>query len=239
MVKLFLMGDSTMKKNNYYSYPQTGWGQGLELFVKEGVQIVNYAENGRSTKSFIDEGRFERILNEISKGDYVICSFGHNDEKMNDPSRYTQPYGSYTDNLRYFKLEIEKRGGKIVFATSITRHKFNQKGECINSHGEYPQAMLDFCLKNKCTCIDMNKYTRELYTKLGEEETKKFHMIFPPNTFSNYMEGKDDHSHLVHYGAVRIAYIFVEELSKTNDSLNSLFIDLTATNQIDSKMLID
>lgn len=235
---IYMMGDSTMKFNNFYSYPQFGWGQGLELFVKEDVRIYNYAENGRSTKSFIDEGRFDKILSRLNKGDYVICSFGHNDEKKYDPLRYTEPFGEYQKNLAYFAKEVEKKGASIVFATSITRHMFKD-GICINSHGDYPRAMLEFCNKNGYTCIDLNKLTMDLYTKLGEEQSKKFHMIFGPNKYPLYKEGKDDHSHLMIDGAVNIAYLFVREISKSDNSIKNLFIDLDAKDMIDFKMLID
>ena len=235
---IFMMGDSTMKQNNYYSYPQTGWGQGLELFLKEDILIVNKAENGRSTKSFIDEGRFDWILARIKKGDYVICSFGHNDEKINDPTRYTAPYGEYQKNLKFFADEVNKRGGHIVYATSITRHKF-ENGKCINSHGDYPQAMLDFCEKNNYTCVDLNKLTIDLYNEIGEEASKKFHMIFKENKYSNYPDGKDDHSHLLMEGAVTIAYLFVKAINDTNNDIKNCFIDLDAKNMIDFKMLID
>lgn len=237
-MNIFMMGDSTMKQNNYYSYPQTGWGQGLELFVRDGVLIFNRAENGRSTKSFIAEGRFDWILERLQPGDYVICSFGHNDEKINDPNRYTEPFGEYQANLNHFAKEVSKRGAHIVYATSITRHKF-ENGKCVNSHGDYPQAMLDFCKENNYTCIDLNKITMDLYTSIGEEASKKFHMIFGPNKFANYPEGKDDHSHLVMEGAVSIAYLFVKEISKTSDMIKECFIDLDAKGMIDFKMLID
>ncbi|MCR5350749.1 MAG: rhamnogalacturonan acetylesterase [Acholeplasmatales bacterium] len=238
MSNIYMMGDSTMKFNNYYSYPQFGWGQGLELFVKEGVLIFNHAENGRSTKSFIDEGRFDKILKDLKKGDYVICSFGHNDEKIQDPNRYTEPFGSYQDNLKYFMDEVHKKGAEIVFATSITRHKF-ENGKCVNSHGDYPKAMLEFAKKYNQICIDLNKITIDLYTKLGEEKSKKFHMIFGENVYSNYKEGKDDHSHLVLEGASTIAYLFVKEMSKIKSGLNDLFIDLSLDNQIDFEALKD
>ena len=235
---IYMMGDSTMKFNNYYSYPQCGWGQGLELFVKEDIRIYNYAENGRSTKSFIDEGRFDKILSRIKPGDYVICSFGHNDEKEYDKLRYTRPFYEYQDKLQYFAKEVEKKKANIVFATSITRHQF-ENGKCINSHGDYPKAMLEFCNKNNYTCIDLNKLTMDLYTSLGEEKTKGYHMIFDSNKFSNYPDGKDDHSHLVLDGAVTVAYLFVKEISKTNDPIKDLFIDIEAKDMIDFKMLID
>ena len=137
------MGDSTMKYNNIYSYPQVGWGQVLHLFAKNDCLIEDHAENGRSTKSFIEEGRFDVILNRLQPGDYVLCQFGHNDEKINDPSRYTDAYGVYQENLKYFAKRTEEKGCHIVYATSITRHKF-ENGKCINSHQDYPQAMLDF-----------------------------------------------------------------------------------------------
>lgn len=237
-MNIYMMGDSTMKFNNFFSYPQTGWGQVLNLFVKEDILVFDDAENGRSTKSFIDEGRFDKILNRLNKGDFVICSFGHNDEKKYDLTRYTEPYGSYQANLKFFAKEVEKKGAHIVYATSITRHQF-ENGVCVNSHGDYPQAMLDFCKENNYTCIDLNKLTIELYTKLGEEKTKDFHMIFPKNTYNTYIDGKDDHSHLRYEGAVMVAEIFVREILKTNDALKECFIDLDNAPEIDWKMLKD
>lgn len=238
MANIHMMGDSTMKRNNFYSYPQFGWGQGIESFVNDGVLVFNYAENGRSTKSFIDEGRFDILLSNLKKGDFVICSFGHNDEKKYDESRYTEPFGEYQKNLKYFKDEVEKRGCHIVYATSITRHQFKD-GVCVNSHGDYPKAMLEFARDNNVTCIDLNKLSIDLYNKLGEEETKRFHMIYPAHTYFNNSEAKDDHSHLRNEGAIIMAYLFVSALSKTNDKLNELFIDLSKENMVDYKMLID
>jgi len=237
-MNIYMMGDSTMKFNNFYTYPQSGWGQVLNLFVKEGILVFDEAENGRSSKSFIAEGRFDKILNSLQKGDFVICQFGHNDEKKYDLTRYTEPFGEYQDNLKYFAKEVEKKGGHIVYATSITRHKF-ENGVCINSHGDYPAAMLDFCKKNNYTCIDLNKLTMDLYTKLGEEKTKDFHLIFPPNTYSTCIEGKDDHSHLRYEGAVMVAELFVREISKTNDLIKECFIDLDNAPEIDWSMLKD
>ena len=237
-MKILMMGDSTMKKNNFYSYPQFGWGQGIDIFTKEGIDVHNYAENGRSTKSFIDEGRFDKLLADLEPGDYVICSFGHNDEKKQDPTRYTEPYGEYQENLKYFMDKVNEKGGHIVYATSITRHKF-ENGVCINSHGKYPDAMLEFSKKYNQTCIDLNKLTIDHYNKLGEEESKKYHLIFGPNVYPTCPEGKEDHSHLTIDGAVLAALLFVKAIAKTNDPINECFINLTLENQVDLKMLID
>ena len=227
-----------MKFNNYFTYPQTGWGQVLHIFAKNHVLIEDHAENGRSTKSFIDEGRFNVILNKLNQGDYVICQFGHNDEKKQDPNRYTEPFGSYQDNLAYFAKKVLERGANIVYATPITRHKF-ENGVCVNTHGDYPKAMLEYCKNNGFTCIDMNQLSIDLYNKLGEEATRKFHMIFKPNRYTNYLEGKDDHSHLVYEGAIMIAELFVREILKSDNKIKECFIDLNNAEPIDWAMLID
>lgn len=237
-MKIFMMGDSTMKYNNIYTYPQFGWGQVLHLFAKNDCLIEDHAENGRSTKSFIEEGRFARILEKMSSGDFVICQFGHNDEKAMDSSRYTTPYGTYQKNLAFFAEEVRKKGGHIVYATSITRHKF-ENGKCINSHQEYPQAMLDFAKKNGYTCIDLNQLTMDLYTRLGEEESKKFHMIFAAGKYAAHPDAKEDHSHLVMEGALMVAELFVRAIYKTEDPIKECFLDLSKKDPIDEKMLID
>ena len=237
-MKIFMIGDSTMKYNTIYSYPQNGWGQQLQLFVKPGVLIEDYAENGRSTKSFIAEKRFDFVLGRIKKGDYLIVQFGHNDEKIKDPNRYTEPFGEYQRNLKYFAEEATKLGAHVVFETSITRHQFVD-GKCVNSHGDYPKAMLEFAKEYGYTCIDMNKLTIDLYNEIGEETSKKFHMIFGPNIYEVYKEGKDDHSHLMYDGAVMIAKLFVEAIAKTNDPINECFLNLEQKEEIDWQMLID
>ena len=237
-MNIYMIGDSTMKFNNFYTYPQTGWGQVLNLFTKEDILVFDYAENGRSTKSFIDEGRFDFVLGRIKKGDYLIVQFGHNDEKIKDPKRYTEPFGEYQKNLKYFADEASKKGAHVVFATSITRHQFVD-GKCVNSHGDYPKAMLEFAKENGYTCIDMNKLTIDLYNEIGEEASKKFHMIFGPNIYDVYKDGKDDHSHLMYDGAVRIAKLFVEAIEETNDPINECFLNLKEKEEIDWNMLID
>ena len=237
-MKIFMMGDSTMKYNNIFRYPQVGWRQVLHLFARNDVLIEDHAENGRSTKSFKEEGRFDVILNRMSLGDFVICSFGHNDEKIQDPTRYTEPYGSYQDNLLYYAQEVEKRGGHIVFATPITRHKF-ENGRCVNTHGDYPKAMLDFAKQHGYTCIDLTRLTMDLYTKLGEEQTKKFHMIFPKGMYDCHPEAKDDHSHLRYEGGLMVCELFVRAIEKTDDPIKHCFLDLSEKDVIDEKMLID
>lgn len=238
MKHIYMIGDSTMQYNNFQTYPQTGWGQVLGLFAHEDVIIGDYGKNGRSTKSFIDEGRFDVVLKKLEKGDFVICQFGHNDEKSNDPNRYTTPDGTYLENLKYFYDKVTEKGCGFVLATSISRRKF-ENGVCQDTHKGYPQAMKMFAEKNNIVCIDLNQMTLDLYNKLGEEETKKFHMIFPAGMYANYPEGKDDSSHLRYDGAYAISKLFVEGLFKTDSPLKALFYAPDEKADIDWAMLVD
>ena len=238
MKNIYMIGDSTMQYNNFQTYPQTGWGQVLSLFAHEDVRIFDFAKNGRSTKSFIDEGRFDKVLSKITEGDFVICQFGHNDEKIQDPKRYTTPNGTYIENLKYFYTEVTKKNAHFVLATSISRRIF-ENGKLKDTHLGYPQAMLKFALENNIVCIDLNQMTLDLYNKLGEEETKKFHMIFPAGMYDNYPEGKDDTSHLRYDGAYMVSKLFVEGLFRTESPLKDLFYAPDEKADIDWAMLID
>lgn len=232
-----MIGDSTMQFNNIFSYPQTGWGQVMPLFTKPGYEIVDLAKNGRSTKSFIDQGRFDEVLKHIKPGDYLICQFGHNDEK-DDPARYTDPNSSYIENLKYFATSVIAKGAHPVFATSISRRSF-VNGVCEDTHKGYPQAMFKMCKEEGYTCIDLNGLTLDLYNTLGEEETKKFHMIIPKGVYKTYPDGKTDNSHLVFEGAKTICELFVREIYKTDDPIKECFYNLDEKYEIEWEMLID
>ncbi len=237
-MKIYMMGDSIMKFNNINRYPQTGWGQMLPLFLKDCLTVIeNHAENGRSTKSFYDEGRFDVILNKLEEGDYVICSFGHNDEKIIDPLRYTT-LEEYKSNLKRYADLTRSKGASIIFATPVTRHDFKD-GILSDTHKGYPNAMLEFANEYNYPCVDLNQATIDLCNKIGSAESLKFYMVFPPNTYKNYIEGKDDRSHLLPYGARTVAELFVKGLSHIDCSLNDYFLKLDELEEIDWAMLKD
>lgn len=238
MKHIYMIGDSTMQYNNFQAYPQTGWGQVLNLFAHEDVTIVDYGKNGRSTKSFIDEGRFDVVLKHVTEGDFVICQFGHNDEKSQDPARYTTPDGTYVENLKYFYDKVREKGAGFVLATSISRRSFKD-GVAQDTHKGYPQAMMKFAKENGIVCIDLNTLTLNLYNELGEEETKKFHMIFPAGVYPKYPDGKDDSSHLRYEGAHMVCELFVKALFETESPLKEFFYSPDEKQVIDWAMLID
>ena len=116
-VTIFMIGDSTMANKAIDNDKQErGWGMALQGFFKENIHIDNQAVNGRSSKSFIDEGRWDKVKALIKPGDYVFIQFGHNDEKP-QPERHTEPGSTFDDNLRKFVNETRERGGiPVLFA---------------------------------------------------------------------------------------------------------------------------
>ncbi len=106
-IVVYLAGDSTMAEKAENRRPETGWGEKLQqYFDAKKVKIDNRAQNGRSTKSFIDEGRWKEIVDNLKRGDYVFIEFGHNDEKTDKPAVYAAANTDYQNNLIKFVTEV-------------------------------------------------------------------------------------------------------------------------------------
>ena len=221
-MNLLCFGDSLMQLNGLDTFPQEGWPQELEPYLQEGVSVLDFAKNGRSTKSFIDEGLFEEGLERAKEGDVALISFGHNDEKKEDPTRYTTAYGTYQENLVYMIDELKKKGVKSVLLTSIARFRYNPDGSLSFTHGEYPEAMRELAKKISLPLVDLNKLTRDYLSSHPEKENQRFYMNFGPHLYPNYPEGKDDHTHMRKEGAQWICSMVVPELKKI-DFLKEFF----------------
>src|SRR5262245_20181561 len=129
-IVIYLAGDSTLAQKSFDRRPETGWGEYLQIqFDAAKVRIENHAQNGRSTKSFIDEGRWQAIVGKLKKGDYVFIEFGHNDEKKEDPKRYAEARTDYQNNLIKFITEVRKQSAFPVLLTPVVRRRFNEKNE--------------------------------------------------------------------------------------------------------------
>lgn len=204
-----------MHQNDASTYPQQGWGEALGMFFD--CEILNFAMNGCSTKSFIDLGYAKKAIDSSSRGDWVIIQFGHNDEK-DDPLRHTDPYTTYQKNLSYLLDQFRRRGVNVIFCTSISRRIFN--GDKIeDTHGDYPNAMIDLASRLGVECIDLCSLTKKKFEEFGEKFTTSYFMIFGPNDYPNYPEGKFDNTHLRWEGAYLIASMFVNELKRIDSPL--------------------
>ena len=225
MKHIFWAGDSTVKHNRVNTYPQTGIGQVFNLYLKSDIEVHNHAENGRSTKSFISEGRLETIDKEIKEKNFLFIQFGHNDQKE-DIERRTEAFGSYQDNLRQFINIARKHGACPVLITPLSRRIFDKEGVIKNhSHMEYPDAMKEVAKELDVPCIDLSEKSRELISKTGDLDSKKWFMHLKPNEYDNYSEGKEDNTHLKYEGAVVMAGLIAEGLKELGSVYAELLLD--------------
>ncbi len=212
-ITIYTIGDSTMaNKKNPEQNPEYGWVQVIQQFFNENAIIDNRAVNGRSSKSFISEGRWEDVLKTLTEGDYVFIQFGHNDQKVNDASRYTNPHTTYRYNLIRYVLETREKGAIPILMSSIVRRNFNEYGALIDTHGEYPLETRLVALEYNVPFIDMQLLTEELEVSYGVEDSKKLHLHFEPGEEPYYPEGKHDDTHLSELGATEVAKLAANEL---------------------------
>ena len=213
MNRIFWAGDSTVQTNDYTTYPQTGIGQAFSIYIRDGYGICNCAKNGRSTKSFIDEGRLEEIAERIGTGDFLFIQFGHNDEKIQDPSRYTTPHGSFIDNLGLFIETARERGAYPVLITPLERRCFTEEGRLgPGEHSEYVKGMKEAAEKFQTPLIDLYTMSRRELEKAGEERSRGWYMYFPKGAYPEHPEESLDNTHLRYDGAVHFAGLIAEGL---------------------------
>lgn len=202
---IYIAGDSTAADYEKSKHPMHGWGQMLSRFFDENIDVENKAMCGRSTKSFIDEGRLEEIEQKITKGDYLLVQFGHNDEKKEDETRYTRPFVEYKENLKIFAETAIRKEACPVLLTPIVRRWFNEEEELVNTHGDYVCAMKELATELNVPIINIHKKTWDSVSGLGPEESKKLYMCVEPGRFKNYPDGLDDNTHLIKKGALHVA----------------------------------
>lgn len=213
---IYGIGDSTMAdKVKPEENPERGWGQLFPSFLTDGIKFDNRAVNGRSTRSFINEKRWDAIYKELKKGDYVFIEFGHNDAKEKDSARYTNPRTAYRHNLIRFVTETREKGATPILFSSITRRNFNENGVLIPTHGDYTLETRLVAQEYNVPFIDMEYYTELLEQSYGPEKSKKLHLHFKSGEIPYYKEDKADDTHLSVEGATAVAKIAAEELKKT------------------------
>jgi len=212
--RIFWAGDSTVAQNRINSYPQTGIGQVMELYLKEGITVYNFAKNGRSTKSFINEGLLDNIEKELKKGDFLFIQFGHNDQK-DDEERNTKPFSTYQEYLSKYIGIAEGYGAYPVLITPLYRRIFSESGHIEdNVHFDYPDAMKQLSEKLNVPVIDLCKKSKELFEKTGDEDSKKWFMHLKKGEFVSNIDGLEDNTHLRYEGAVTMAGLVSQGLEE-------------------------
>ena len=175
-VNIWMIGDSTMANKNPDKAPETGWGMVMNEFLSGYATVHNHAVNGRSSKSFLDEGRWTVVFDSIQPSDYVIIQFGHNDEKPGD-KLYTDPSTTYKQILKKFIDETRAKGANPIVCSSIVRRHFDGKGKLKDTHGAYINAAREIAIETNTPYIDMEAETRKLVAKLGPEKSKSIYLF--------------------------------------------------------------
>lgn len=215
MNKIFWAGDSTVQTNDYTTYPQTGIGQVFSLFLREGYTVENHAKNGRSTKNFMDEGRLQTIEERIGEGDFLFIQFGHNDEKSQDPARYTEPFSSYMDNLEIFINTAREKGAYPVLITPLERRCFvDEKCLGVGEHSDYVSAMKQTAEKHDVPLVDLYTMSRAALKKAGEQGSRRWYMYFDGGEYPQHPEESRDNTHLRYDGAVCFGAMIAKGLQK-------------------------
>jgi lysophospholipase L1-like esterase len=221
--KLIMVGDSTMADKPERALPENGWGMALLQTLSPGTELKNFARNGRSSKSFFDEGSWSKAAATIAAGDYVIIQFGHNDEKNQDSTRYTVPRTSYKEYLRKYITDTRSKGGIPVLCTSIVRRKFDHSGNLVSTHGDYPEAMRELAVEMNVWLIDLETLTAAVMQAAGPEKSRHYYMNLAAGEHPNFPEGKEDNTHLQVKGAGMVAGLFISEVKKMQWPLSHCF----------------
>lgn len=239
--KIFIIGDSTAaEKKDVAINPERGWGMMLQGFFDEQVIVDNHAVNGRSSKSFLDEGRWQRVLERIRPGDYVLIQFGHNDEKP-DLARHTVPGSTFDANLARYVSDTRAKGGIPVLLNSVARRNFYHQvdstaddellrntaysDEPVNSdtlvdtHGAYRKVPGEVAAKTGTLFIDANKITHELEQGLGVTGSRRLHVWLQPGQWPGVPQGRRDNTHYNAYGARTVAGLIAAEIGRKIPSL--------------------
>ncbi|WP_373056635.1 rhamnogalacturonan acetylesterase [Zunongwangia sp. H14] len=212
---LYLIGDSTMSdKKDPEKNPEHGWGQMLPELMTSDINIENHAVNGRSTRNFITEGRWQEVKEKLKPGDFVFIQFGHNDQKVKDPERYTNPLTQYRANLEKFVKEAREKGATPILMSSIVRRNFNEEGTLVDTHGEYPSVTRMVAKDLEVPFIDMQLLTEQLEIAYGPEDSKKLHLHLEPGEDPYEPDGRHDDTHLSEKGATIVASLALQEIAK-------------------------
>ncbi|MBF6627418.1 MAG: rhamnogalacturonan acetylesterase [Proteiniphilum sp.] len=225
-VKILMAGDSTMADKPLFKSGsdtitgelfeevnrERGWGQLLPELISDKGQVISYARNGRSTRTFIEEGLWTELIENSSPGDIVVIQFGHNDEVITKKS-YTNPV-QFRLNFVAFVNEVKARGAHPVLCTSVARRKFDENGKLVPTHGDYPDIIRSVARQENVPLIDLEKITSAWLQQAGVEGSKAFFHHLPPGVSRLHPGGLNDNTHFNEEGARAVATFFIQEIKK-------------------------
>ena len=203
-VRLFIAGDSTAAEYGPERAPQAGWGQALQSYLDPArFEVRNHAKGGRSTRSFIDEGRLDAIGRELRRGDVLLIQFGHNDAKFEDRTRYTDPDSDYPRMLMRYVQVARDHGATPVLVTPVARLLYDF-GSLLDTHARYTLAMQQLATREHVALIDLNDRSMRWIRALGEQGARPYFLFVPE-------QKKADGTHFSVAGANAVACLVLRE----------------------------
>ena len=209
-VRIVLVGDSTVTD-------KSGWGLGFKQFLADGAECLNASASGRSSKSYLDEGKWTNAL--ALKGDYYLIQFGHNDEPGKGPERETAPDTSFTTNMTRYVNEARAIGARPVLITSLTRRSWDKSnpGKIKSSLTPYVAAVKKIASEKNVPLIDLHARSIDVCEKLGCDGCVQFSAV-------KVVDGTNtvDTTHLNEAGSVLFGGVVAAELRKAVPELAPL-----------------
>lgn len=230
-ITVYLIGDSTLSVKEVKAYPETGWGMPFAFFFDETVTVDNRAQNGRSTKTFVAENRWQPVASALRAGDYVFIQFGHNDEVPTKKS-YT-PEADYKNYLIRFIAETRAKKATPVLITPVTRRKFDAAGKAEETHAVYAEIVRATAREQQVPLIDLDRESQALLQQYGVENSRLLFNQLAPGEHPNYPDGKEDNTHFNELGARKMAQIVLADIRALKLELADRIVQRAAAKTVD------
>jgi lysophospholipase L1-like esterase len=215
-MQVFIAGDSTAAEMGPELYPQFGWGMVLKCAFGDDVTVRNHAKSGRSSKSFIEQGLFAQIEREMRAGDTLLIQFGHNDQKIDDPRRYTAPDSDFKTWLMRYVDSARAKQVQPVLITPVARRIF-EKGVLVDTHAAYAKAVREVAGESRTPLIDLTADSMQWITALGDESSKRYYLVYTPeDRVPRFPNGSQDNSHFSELGGRKVADLVAKRLAELN-----------------------
>ncbi|MGM7723261.1 rhamnogalacturonan acetylesterase [Metabacillus sp. Hm71] len=218
---VFIAGDSTVQTYSEKWKPRAGWGQMLPHFFSPKISFKNYAIRGRSSKSFINEGRLDKILRHIKPNDYLLIQFGHNDAKKHRDDLYTSVH-EYKNYLKLYVNGARARGAIPILVTPVGRRDFHKEtGKFKSSFPEYVKGMKEVAAELDTSLVDLSLLSIAYYDRIGPKGTLSVFLHIEPGVYKAYPNGAKDDTHFQEYGANQIAYLMAHAIKDLDVPLSN------------------
>ena len=230
---IYVVGDSTVQTYKDNVYPQTGWGQVLgHFFDASRVKVLNYAIGGRSSRTFIEEGRLDEVKGKLQKGDYLFVQFGHNDRDYSKAARYVEP-SKFSGFIQQYVDAGKGKGANVVLVSPMnlngSRNVFSTGSNNYDARG----MMQTVAKNNKIPFVDLNMKSYNTYNNtykgMGDYVTRYLYKKLEKGEYPNYPDGVNDGTtHFQEMGSMGHAQMICEELADNLKSNTNLSADAKA-----------